>query len=320
MRRLFALLSIALMLLAVSCTAYSEERHAFIMDTWCSITVYEREDAALLEEAFALLEQLDARLDRHDEASEVARINEAAGREAVAVSEDTFALIARAKELSLVTDGAFNPLLGAISDLWGFGTEQAHVPDSERIASLLDSVDISALVLDDAEGTVYLASPSIELDLGGIAKGYAADILASFLRENGVGRAIINLGGNVWCLGCRSDGSAWVVALQDPEAADGSWFTTVSVCDSSVVTSGSYQRFFVEDGVTYHHILDPATGWPAESDIASVTVVDSDSTKADALSTALFVMGREAAEAWCLEHGIKAVILSTDGEMLRIGL
>ncbi len=318
MRRVLA--AILMLCALASCSRNPVEEHAFLMDTWCSITFYDRGDEELSDEAFAILEEIDARLDRFDSGSEVARINAQAGLSPVAVSEPTYKLIRRAKELSVMTGGAFNPLMGAVSDLWGFGSASPSVPGDDEIARLLEAVDIDNLVLDDGAMTVYLADDRISLDLGGIAKGHAADEVASFLKASGVERAVVNLGGNVWCIGQREEDRPWTVGLQDPSSQDGAYFTTVSVSDSSVVTSGSYQRFFIEDGVAYHHILDPATGRPADSDILSVSLVMDDSTMADALTTALFVMGSTDAATFCRQWGLSAVILTGNGEEIRIGL
>ena len=301
-----------------SCSRNPVEEHAFLMDTWCSITFYDRGDEELSDEAFAILEEIDARLDRFDSGSEVARINAQAGLSPVDVSEPTYKLIRRAKEMSVMTGGAFNPLMGAVSDLWGFGSASPSVPGDDEIARLLEAVDIDNLVLDDGAMTVYLADDRISLDLGGIAKGHAADEVAAFLKASGVERAVVNLGGNVWCIGQREEDRPWTVGLQDPSSQDGAYFTTVYVSDSSVVTSGSYQRFFIEDGVAYHHILDPATGRPADSDIVSVSIVSDDGALADALSTACFVLGTQEAGRLCRSMGVGMLALTTSGRIVRL--
>ena len=140
------------------------------------------------------------------------------------------------------------------------------------------------------------------------------------LAGEGVEKAIINLGGNIYAVGSRSSAEGWRIGLQNPDSSEGGYFTVVNASDEAVVTSGAYQRYFISDGVVYHHILDPSTGYPAQTDLASVSVINSDGTLADALSTALFVMGSADAEAFCMEHGIKAVLLTVDGEISYLGI
>ena len=291
------------------------------MDTQCVITVYSRDDLDKLDDVFSFLRNIERMVSRYDEGSDVFRINEAAGVGAVRVSEETFSLIAKAKEISLLTGGAFNPLLGKISDMWNFTGTEHHIPSHDELENIIAAAgDMDNLVLDEEHCSVYLASPFLSLDLGGIAKGYASGKAAAMLAGEGVEKAIINLGGNIYAVGSRSSAEGWRIGLQNPDSSEGGYFTVVNASDEAVVTSGAYQRYFISDGVVYHHILDPATGYPAQTDLASVSVIDSDGTLADALSTALFVMGSGDAEAFCTEHGIKAVLLTVDGDISYLGI
>ena len=316
---LLMLLFIVILLSSCSLTPYS--RSEFMMDTQCVITVYSRDDLDKLDDVFSSLRDIERMVSRYDEGSDVFRINEAAGVRAVRVSEETFTLIARAKEISLITGGAFNPLLGKISDMWNFTGTEHHIPSQDEMESIIAAAgDMDNLVLDEEKCSVYLASPCLSLDLGGIAKGYASEKAAAMLAGEGVEKAIINLGGNIYAVGSRSSAEGWRIGLQNPDSSEGGYFTVVNASDEAVVTSGSYQRYFMSDGVVYHHILDPSTGYPAQTDLASVSVINSDGTLADALSTALFVMGSADAEAFCMEHGIKAVLLTVDGEISYLGI
>ena len=302
----------------LSCSQEPITCHEFMMDTQCAITVYDRADEKYIEQTFALIRDLDDRLDRYDEDSEIAMINRNAGIAPVCVSEQTFEIVSRAKELSEATDGAFNPLLGAISSLWAFDSPVHEVPDAALVSSLVEHVDIDCLVLDEEHMSVFLTDGALQLDLGAIAKGHASQMAADHLASCGVERAIVNLGGNVYCLGGRSPGEDWVVGIQNPQAATGGYFATVRCSDAAVVTSGSYQRHFEVDGVDYHHILDPATGWPAESDILSVSIISPDGALADALSTACFVLGSRGAEGLCRRMGVGMLVLTSSGEIIRL--
>lgn len=312
-------LVMAIVILLSSCSGGSYTEYEFMMDTNCSITVYSRADRDAVAPVFARLRELDRALDRFNASGDVARVNLSAGQSPVEVSPEVFGLISRAKELCEMTAGAFNPLLGAVSDLWGFDrAEHESVPSQTEIAGLLEACDISNLVLDADSCSVYIADERARLDLGAIAKGYAGQVASQLLAELGVERAIVNLGGNVTVLGSREDGRPWRVGIQNPEADEGGYFTTVDCSDTSVVTSGAYQRYFDLDGVRYHHILDPSTGYPAESDISSVTIISPDGALADALSTACFVLGSRNAEELCRRCGVQALILPTSGEIIRL--
>ena len=194
---------------------------------------------------------------------------------------------------------------------WGFTTGNYRVPEAGELRELLDRVDYNRVSLEG--GTLTLPAGT-EIDLGAVAKGYAGDQVMASLKAQGVSSAIIELGGNVQALGSKPDGSPWRVAVHAP---DGSGYAGVlEIRDQAVVTSGGYERYFEEDGETYWHIIDPATGYPAKSGLASVTVVSESGVEADALSTSLFVMGRErAAEYWRAHGGFQCILISEDGSV-----
>lgn len=299
-------------------SSYSYTDSRFLMGTQCTITVYDRKDVSAVDDAFTLLEELDKRISRTRNDSEVSEINQMAGLSPVEVSEDTYSLIKRAMELSKDTGYAFNPLMGALTDLWGIGTDSAKVPSDDEITYLLQFTTPEHIVLDDSSFSVFLTDSETSLDLGGIGKGYASDQVAALLRENGVERSIINLGGNIYCIGSKTDSEEWVVGLQNPESDYGGYYATVDVTDSAVITSGGYQRFSVEDGKVYQHVLDPSTGWPSDSDLLSATVISSDATAADALSTAIFVLGEEKGREILASFGMHGVMLTKELEIIRL--
>ena len=264
-----------------------------------------------LERADAEIARLEALLSANAADSEVRR----AGGEWVRVSPETYELLRRALEIAEETNGAFDPAIGRITGLWKIGTEEARVPGAEEIRAALPRCGYRNISLKEEDGARFIKlSKGARIDLGAIAKGRAADILAKKLCEDGVKSALIDLGGNLALVGAKPDGKAWRLGIQDPGKARGEYFGVVETSDGSVVTSGPYERFFEKEGVRYHHIFDPETGYPAKSEFSSVTVADRDSTKADALCTAFFVMGRARAEKYLEKHKEIAAIFLLDGE------
>ena len=235
------------------------------------------------------------------------RLNEAGGG---TVSAETAALLQTALTLCEKTDGAYDPALGALSQAWGFSTGAYCVPEQDALAEAMQRSGAAHAALG---GCTVTLDGGAQLDLGGIAKGYAAGRVRAILQEAGVTSAIVSLGGNVAAVGKKPDGSAWTVGLQDPDRPE-SYFGTVSIEAACVVTSGAYQRYFEENGVRYHHILDPYTGCPAENGVKSVSVIAQDDTLADALSTALFVMGLDAGAEFQKSSGLafEAVFVTDD--------
>ena len=240
--------------------------------------------------------------------SDISRLN-GAGGEWVKVTPETAALVKRSLAIAALTDGAFDPAIGRIVRLWGIGTPGARVPKPAEIRAALRSKGYKEVTVRENGGECYIKTPpGLWLDLGAIAKGHVADILKEMLAADGVKRAVIDLGGNLDLVGDSPEGRPWRLGLQHPHKPRGEYFGVVEVSDRSVVTSGPYERFFEQDGVCYHHIFDPATGYPAKSDFDSVSIIDRDSALADALCTALFVMGRAKAEKFLEKNGGLAAV------------
>ena len=227
--------------------------------------------------------------------SDIARINAASGGQKIAVHEDTFKVIRRALDIAQLSDGAFNPASGALVKLWNIGSDAPHLPSQEEIEGALALCDWRSVVLseDGEEKFVYLPVKGTALDLGGIAKGFAADELAALIKKLKIPRAIIDLGGNIYAVGEKKGKEAWKVGIKNPFDSAASPVVALSVKDVSVVTSGVYERFFVYEGRLFHHLLDCKTGYPADNGLMSVTIVSGSSMDADALATAVFVMGKE---------------------------
>lgn len=290
-----------------------------MLGTVCRITIQasasERFDGeAVLDAAFSKLSDVEHRISRLLPDSELSLVNAQAGVAPVAVSEDTFDIISTAFDYAKMTDGAFNPAIGPLVSLWGINTESVKVPTEQEIAQVLPLLDWRSVELDESTRSVFLPMKGMSLDLGGIGKGYAADEVGAVLRKMGVSNALINLGGNILVIGTRMDGQLWRIGLQDPADERGIYFLTISLTDGTIVTSGPYERFFEKDGIIYHHILDSATGRPAATHIESVTVTGASSTVADALSTAVFVLGLDRSVALLEESpDMDAVFLMDDG-------
>jgi thiamine biosynthesis lipoprotein len=299
-------------------TEYSGQQ--FMMDTVVEITVFadDREtgrDAVL--EAFDAFKEVADLTDRFPEPgtaaferSDVCRINSMAGIAPVRVSQEVMEMLKLSKEYSELSGGAFDVTVGPLMGLWGFGTAPA-VPSKEEIWDAVSLVDTGRLVLNEQDRTAFLSQKGMSLDLGGIAKGYAAGKAAQALRDKGITGAIINAGGNVVTLGGKGHGDPWKVGIQDPRDG-GSLIGVLALKDQAAVTSGDYQRYFDSGGKRYHHLLDPATGMPADA-LISVTVVCDDAAKADLLSTALFILGPEKGRELVQRlEGVEAVFVSRD--------
>ncbi len=263
-----------------------------IFGTFVSIQIFDTKDETLLEESFARLRDLDNKMSLNIDGSEVNQINALAGQEAVYVSEDTFYVIQKAIEYSQMSEGAFDITMEPVIDLWGIGTDRATVPEEKQIKDALFYVDYHNITIDEEARTVRLEE-GMSIDLGGIAKGYAADEVALYLTRQGVQRGIINIGGNVMLLGEKEKNKGFKVGLQDPYAGRNQYFGVLEIGDATVVTSGVYERNFEKDGVLYHHILNPDTGKPVRNSVAAVSVIAERSIDADALSTVLFAIGKE---------------------------
>ena len=234
-----------------------------------------------------------------------------AGTEEVEVAPETAEIIGMSLQVAKETNGLFDITIGAVSCLWDF---TAGVKPSDRdIAKALSFVGYEGLQVSGTK--VRKAHGGMKIDLGGIAKGYIADDLVSLLRDRGCESALLNLGGNVYVLGRKPDGSPWVIGVQDPNGSEEDLLATRETVDESVVTSGLYERYFVRDGVRYGHILDPRTGYPVKSDIASVSVVSADSLQGDWLSTYLFLLGRDAALHELRQRGLQGLVVDESGSV-----
>ena len=315
LKRASALLLLLLPALAGCGKAEPYVQTGFAFDTVVSITYYDEKDAAAAAKVMERLDHYEKIFSRTLEGSELygvnARLAEAASEGVydvrVPLSNELYQALYFALEYAEITDGAFDPTLGKLLELYDFSGTEHTVPSAKVREEILSHCGWQKLKLSASGETAYpyqltVADPGIVIDLGGMAKGYTADCLKQELRAENVSSAIINLGGNILVLGSKPGGKPYKVGVTEPVSGSSKYLTTFSISDASAVTSGSYQGSFEQDGVTYHHILDPATGLPADSGLKSVTVVAGRAVVADILSTALFVMGEDKAIEFYLEN------------------
>lgn len=309
---------LSLAVLSVGCTpqakaAAMKEKEEYIFGTLVSLKLYEPVPDSVFQTVFDDLRDVDNRMTVKGITSELISVNQAAGKKPVVVSEDTYHVIEVAMKFAEESAGAFDITIYPVVALWGIGTDQARVPSQSEITAGLKNVGYQDLILDPAAHSVFLKRPGMGLDLGGIAKGYAADRTAEKLKSLGVERGIINLGGNIFALGSKMEGSAWKIGIQNPVSTRGEYIGIVDVVNQTVVTSGIYERFFEKDGKRYHHILNTKTGYPVDNELAGVSILTSSSIDADALSTTLFVLGTEKALEFIKNKpGVDALFITRD--------
>lgn len=306
----------ALLLSGCRFSPESVEKTGFFFNTVVTLTVYGDRADAVLEEAFALCEEYEARFSYTLEGSDIWNINHAHGHP-VEVHEDTAFLLTQAIAYARLSDGLIDPTVTPLSELWNFtGDPPGPVPEHAQIQELLAHVDYRTIHVQDA--TVWLDDPDAKVDLGFIAKGYIADQLKAFFLEQGLDSALINLGGNVLAVGQKPDQTPFRIGIQKPFAPKNETAAIVNLNDLSLVSSGSYERYFEQDGVLYHHILNPFTGYPADTDLNGVTILSASSLEGDALSTTCFLLGSQKGQE-LIESlpGIEALFLTKDGGIYK---
>lgn len=318
--RIIVLLLCVGMLLPLSACGEKKpvEQQIFAMDTLMDLQAYGKNAETGINDAVAVINGLNAMLDPELESSKVYAINHAQG-DSVVVNGQIAKMIQTAQTVSQQTDGALDLTVYPLLRAWGFIDADYRVPDGATIEALLEQVDMQKVQLTAMgdDGSYLVSVPAgAELSFGAVAKGCASNYAINAMRAAGVTSGVISLGGNVQTLGTKPDGSDWNVAVQDPNDT-GDYIGYVSVGETAVITSGSYQRCFTQNGKLYHHIIDPATGEPAENKLQSVTIVCPDGILADCLSTAMFVLGETDALAYWRDHGgFEMILITTDGRVV----
>lgn len=284
------------------------ESEIYTMNTIVKLSFYGGDGTALVNKEMNRIEQL---LSVTKSGSDISRINFSNGRQ-TEVNKDTVTVLRHAMEVFSDSHGCFDPSIYKMVRLWGFTTDKYRVPRDEEIKSNLPFVDFSKVKVSDNSVSVPLG---VQLDLGGIGKGYAGARCREVLLANGIKSAVLSIGGNVQTVGLKPDGSLWTVAVKDPDGGEN--LCRVKIGECAVVTSGGYERYFDFEGKRYHHIIDPKTGRPAQSEFKSVTVICADGTRADALSTAFYIGGKKLLCEYLRQHvGVNVILYTSDNELI----
>ncbi|WP_455055504.1 FAD:protein FMN transferase [Merdimonas faecis] len=317
MKRITAILmGIGISLAFAGCTSQSlegqqEQVNFFGMDTYMTITAYGEDAGEAVEEAQARILELEKEWSVTDESSQIYQANHSGGSP-VTLSDDTRDVVSFALEMAEKTGGALEPTIYPVLEAWGFTTDENRIPAPDEIQTLLEHVGYEQVSLSGNELTL---PEGVELDLGAVGKGYAGDAAAEVIKEQGVTSALLDLGGNIQAVGKRPDGTGWRIGIRNP-FGDGQMGMLLA-SDCAVVTSGSYERYFVgEDGKEYTHIIDPETGYPVDNGLVSVSIIAEEGKVADALSTSMFVKGLEGAEECWKEHqDFEMIAVTEDGDI-----
>lgn len=308
------------LLLTIFCTGCGRNQQEYLsatdfkLNTVVNVALYEPQREALLDECMELCDKYERIFSRTLPESELYRLNESKNMD---VSDELLELIQTGINYGEKTDGLFDITIAPVAVLWDFTGENPHVPEQAELDTALSSVDYRNILVD---GNHVILENNASIDLGALAKGYIADRLKEYLLSENVKSAIINLGGNVLCIGHKTDGTGFQVAIQRPFAERNEMIDITSVNDQTVVSSGIYERGFEENGIWYHHILNPFTGYPNTTDLTGVTIQTDRSVDGDALSTICMALGSERAESFLKQYpNIRAWLILDDGTMIKIG-
>lgn len=303
------------------------------LNTAVQITIYDSQDKTLLDDCLALCDKYELVFSRTNEKSELYKLNHrkdtsdkdpntdrqttpypvSGTADTWHISEDLAALLSEGLDITRESDGAFDIAIAPLTSLWDFTAEDPKVPDDAAIQKALPLCSSDGVTIDGQD--ITLPSDDIQFDVGAIAKGYIADRLKDFLVKKGVKSAIINLGGNVLCIGSKPDGTPFKVGIQKPFADRNETEAVMDITGKSVVSSGIYERCFKQDGKLYHHILNPQTGYPYDNGLISVTIISDQSVDGDALSTTCFALGLEDGLKFAEKKGVQAVFITEDYEL-----
>lgn len=286
----------------------------FLLGTIVDITIYDSMDEKIIYEAFDRISEIENKMTiNKGDTSEIIKLNEASGLHEVSLSPDTFFVLERGKYYSELSGGNFDITIGPVVKLWNIGTDYAAVPNSEELKEAIKLVDFNKLHLDKNKFEAKLDTKGMKVDLGAIAKGYAADEVAAILKKHGVKHAIINLGGNVLTIGGNVNGEPFKIGVQNPLNPRGDYMGILKITDKTVVTSGIYEKYLEIDGKRYHHILDPKTGYPADNSLAGVSIITDKSIDGDGLSTSVFILGLDRGmELVESLDNVDAIFITTD--------
>ena len=299
------------------------DKEDFIFNTRVHQKIYYNKEGGInevqkiVEQATILMQEFEEKLSFFNEESEVSIINKNASKGFKKVSEDTFEILKKAVYYSKLTNGIFDITIAPLVKAWKINSDNPVILDDDKINELIKLVDYEDVILNENNLSVMLLRENQKIDLGGIAKGYIADKIIDFYKQNNVKSAIINIGGNIKVLGEKDDGSLWNIGIYEPKKHSEKIICSIEARDKSIVTSGGYERAFNYNDELYCHILNPKSGYPIKSDLKSITVVSSESIDGDALSTPLFIMGKDKAYEFMKKYNISGVMI-TDGDEIII--
>lgn len=297
MKKIVIFISLILMIFIVGCSTKDVDepisRTEIIMGTTVGVTLYENGSEEVLDKVFKRVQEIENLVSINKEETEIDKLNENAGISPVKLSDTSFEIIEKALYYSKLSNGGYDLTVGPLVKLWNIGLPEAKVPTQEEINEVIKNIDYTKVVLNKDTKEVFLSQKGMLLDLGSIAKGYAADEIVKILKEENINSAIIDLGGNIYALGFKEGNKNWKIGIQNPFDNRGKIVGSLEVSNKTVVTSGVYERYIEQDGQTYHHILNPETGYPYETDIAGVSIIADKSIDGDALSTLVFTKGLE---------------------------
>lgn len=313
---LIVMLSISMSLSFMGCKTQKKQKEitkqTYAMGTIVSFKVYGDKAEDNIEQSIKLLEQLEDKMSLNKQNSEINKLNSLAGKKFERVSDQTYNVIKKSLKYSTLSQGAFDITVEPLVKLWGIGTDKARIPSHKEIENAKKFIDYRNIQIN-SKGQILLKKPGMQIDVGGIAKGYAADEIKNMLKQNGVSSAFINIGGNVNLLGSKCDGKPWHIGVQNPLKDKGEYMGIVTLADKSIVTSGNYERYFIRNGKRYHHIFDVKTGYPAEKGLISTTIISDKSIDGDALSTTTYVLGLEKAIKLVEKlKGVDAIFITKD--------
>lgn len=318
MKKMLTLLCVILLGSLTGCTSSDEPYNSeiFVMSTYVTQQVYGKNSELAAKNINNLLNELDNQLSLFIDGSDIDKINKNAGLSPVKVNSYTFDLIKTAKRYSELSQDRFDITIAPLTLLWGIDTKNAHVPKQEELDAALMLVDYNKLILDEENESVMLASGGMALDLGGIAKGYIVNRIKEEYTKQGISSALVSIGGNIFAYGKKPDRSQFTLGIRDPKGSSGNEILgKLSVTDKVVATTGAYERYFEQDGKKYHHILDVNTGYPVDSDLASVTIICEDGGLADYLSTTLFIAGKAHISDYINDERFEVIIVDNEDKV-----
>ena len=320
-KKFIIVIPLAVVLICLGIIKFNENsrecfKNIFLMDTIIDLKYYGKNSEKAMNESINKLREIDNNMSLSKSDSEIVKINNNAGKRSVKVNDGFLNVINKAIYYGRLSDGAFDISIRPVDKLWGIGTKNERIPKEKEIKENLKFVNYKNIETDNFNKTVFLRNKNMAIDLGGIAKGYAADELVKILKENNIKSGLINLGGNIYAYKKDKNDKPFNIGIQDPKEENGQTFAIIKVKNKSVVTSGNYERYFIKNGKRYHHIMDPKTGAPSESGIISSTIISDKSIDGDALSTATFILGlKKGMELINSLSGVEAIFVTNDNKV-----